>query len=91
MSSIGIPEGKEWSGDPCTCRVTMLTSLPPKFRLEKKCDHCKEKERENGNQINRNIMYIQSLVEIGVLSPEQYERVLKNDDNLPSGLQKCPT
>ena len=44
MNSVGIPEGTEIKGDPCTCRWMTYTSMPAKTVLEKKCDWCKHKE-----------------------------------------------
>ena len=46
-NSVGIPEGTVIHSAPvtCWCRWQMLTSEPPKYRLEKKCDICKAKER----------------------------------------------
>ena len=45
--SVGIAEGTTIgaSRPTCWCRWTMLPSMPPKYRLDKKCEICKEKER----------------------------------------------
>lgn len=46
--SVGIVEGAVIDAPPrtCECRWRMLMSEPPKYRLEQKCEICKQKERE---------------------------------------------
>lgn len=62
MSSVGIPEGTVIPGDPCTCQWMVLTSLPPKYVLQKKCQHCIEQEvTEN---VSENTQRLNSLVSV---------------------------
>ena len=55
MDSVGIPEGTVFDSEfVCECIWLCLTSYPPKYKLEKKCDLCREKENnmiENGETI----------------------------------------
>ena len=47
MTSIGMPEGEIlYTEDLCGCLWTMLTSIPPQMKLERKCDKCKQKDKE---------------------------------------------
>ena len=46
MDSVGIPEGAVIGSEhSCECVWICLTSLPPQYKLEKKCDLCYERER----------------------------------------------
>lgn len=43
--SVGIPEGTVISPETkCDCTWMMLLSNPPKYKLVKKCQKCKDKE-----------------------------------------------
>ena len=45
MSSVGIPEGTIIQERiTCECLWMCLTSYPAKWKLERKCNYCKEKE-----------------------------------------------
>ena len=52
MNSIGIPEGAEFREQmpKCTCMWVTLLSYPPIHRLQKKCDYCKNAEKERGEK-----------------------------------------
>ena len=49
MSSVGIPEGTSYKDDDyCSCQWFYTASIPPITTLVKKCDACKQKEKQQG-------------------------------------------
>ena len=46
MNSIGIQEGTIIKGDQCTCIWKTLLSMPPQMLLTRKCNWCKQREKE---------------------------------------------
>ena len=59
MNSIGISEGTVIrSKEKCMCVWGTLTSLPPKFKLIKKCKPCIQKENGvQGNKLENHELY----------------------------------